>query len=79
LSIAGNNIQPTDIKIFSRFINLKVLHTGTTKEFIEESGNRNKFYGSLESLKNLSDLGFLCIEATDVDSGLEYLPSSLVQ
>jgi hypothetical protein len=44
-----------------------------------ENGKRNKFFGSLKSLKNFKRLGFLCIEATDVNEGLEYLPSSLIR
>jgi hypothetical protein len=78
LRIYDNNIQPTNISIFSRFVNLEVLQLGTTKDFLEK-GKRNKFYGSLESLKNLTKLETLCIEATDVDRGLEYLPRTLVQ
>ncbi|CAG8565398.1 19367_t:CDS:10 [Racocetra persica] len=42
---------------------------------IEIYGRRNKFYGSLESLKDLNELERICIEATDVDRGLEYLTS----
>jgi len=37
----------------------------------------NRFYGSLQPLQNLTKLESLCIEATDIDSGLEYLPNSL--
>jgi hypothetical protein len=41
------------------------------------AGNGNRFYGSLKSYQNLTKLTSICIEATDVDSGLEYLSMSL--
>jgi len=37
----------------------------------------NHFSGSLEPLKNLTQLRLLDIGNTDIDSGLEYLPTSL--
>jgi Leucine-rich repeat (LRR) protein len=37
----------------------------------------NNFYGSLEPLKNLSEIQELDIRDTDIDSGLEYLPESV--
>lgn len=37
----------------------------------------NRFYGSLKPLQNLTKLENLCIEATDIDSGLEYLSDLL--
>jgi len=76
LHIFSNKIEPTDISIFSRFINLKILKIGTDKYDFKQ-GKHNKFYGSLKSYQNLTKLKEICIEATDVDSGLEYLPVSL--
>ena len=76
LVIGSNNIQPTDIEVFSRFVNLKELKIGTTSIGLEK-GKRNKFYGFFKSWKNLTKLTKICIEATDVNEGLEYLPSSL--
>jgi len=78
LMIFSNNIPPTDIIIFSRFSNLKVLKIGTTKGALAE-GRHNKFFGSLQAYQNLTQLRNICIEAIDVDRGLEYLPASLVQ
>ena len=77
LDISCNDIQPTDISIFSRFINLKVLKTGSRSNKVSE--NRNRFYGSLKAFQNLTKLEMVCIEATDVDSGLEYLPTSIAR
>ncbi|CAI2173372.1 6724_t:CDS:2 [Funneliformis geosporum] len=42
-----------------------------------QQGYRNRFIGSLEFLKNLVKLKSLHISNTDIDSGLEYLPSSI--
>jgi hypothetical protein len=78
LSIFNNNIQPTDISFFSKFVNLKELKIGTMERGLEK-GKRNKFYGSLKSYQNLTKLEGICIEATDVNEGLEYLPEKLVQ
>jgi hypothetical protein len=78
LTIYDNNIKPTDISIFSRFVNLETLKIGTTKESLQKN-KRNKFYGSLESYKNLTKLESICIEATDVDRGLEWLPEGIAR
>jgi len=78
LSIFDNNIQPTDISFFSKFINLKYLKIGTRKPSLEK-GKHNQFYGSLKSYQNLTKLEDICIEATDVNEGLEYLPESLAK
>lgn len=78
LNIYNNNIQPTDIEIFSKFANLTCLKIGTEKEAFQ-NGKHNKFYGSLKSYQNLTKLERICIEATDVDRGLEHLPMSLAK
>ncbi|CAG8623922.1 8344_t:CDS:2 [Ambispora leptoticha] len=78
LNIYNNNIQPTDIEIFSKFSNLTCLKIGTEKGAFQ-NGKHNKFYGSLKSYQNLTKLERICIEATDVDSGLEHLPMSLAK
>lgn len=77
LQIYNNKIQPTDISIFSKFVNLKNLKIGTM-ENSSKQGKHNKFYGSLKAYQNLTKLEEICIEATDVNEGLEYLPESLV-
>jgi len=78
LKINDNNIQPTDIKAFKHFINLEDLRIGTVGLLsLLEDGKRNKFYGSLKSWRNLAELKYVGIEATDIDSGLEYLPIDL--
>jgi hypothetical protein len=37
----------------------------------------NRFYGSLEFLRNITKLEELDVNNTDIDSGLEYLPDSV--
>ncbi|CAG8448146.1 807_t:CDS:2 [Racocetra fulgida] len=76
LIIYCNNIQPTDIAFFSKFVNLETLQIGALSSSLSET---NYFYGSLKSLKNLTKLKQICIAGTDVEEGLEYLPDSLAQ
>ncbi|CAI2161484.1 10379_t:CDS:2 [Funneliformis geosporum] len=78
LLIYNNNIKSTDIAFFSKFVNLKYLRIGTMKHALEKN-KHNKFYGSLKSYQNLTKLESICIEATDVNEGLEYLSQSLVK
>lgn len=76
LSIYNNKIQSTNIEVFSRFVNLMALKIGTQQKALKD-GKHNKFYGSLKSYQNLTKLTSICIEATDINEGLEYLPESL--
>jgi len=66
LNVANNKLSGQHINKFSDFRNLKCLYLGG-----------NGFYGNLESLKNLTKLEELNFLDTEIDSGLEYLPSSL--
>lgn len=78
VGIYNNEIKPTDISFFSKFVNLRYLKIGTSEEGLKE-GKHNKFYGSLKAYQNLTKLTSICIEATDVNEGLEYLPESLAK
>ncbi|RIA80678.1 hypothetical protein C1645_838288 [Glomus cerebriforme] len=40
-----------------------------------ESKTYNKFFGSLEPIKNLTKLEKFCIAGTDVEEGIEYIPA----
>ncbi|CAI2172877.1 12060_t:CDS:2 [Funneliformis geosporum] len=73
LFVNCNNIEPTDIEIFSPFVNLSSFRMGTTSRGLNF---RNRFYGSLKSLKNCSNIlsNIFCFDFTDIDSGLEYMP-----
>ena len=50
LHINSNNIQTTDISIFSKFVNLKTLKIGSLKNDLKQS-KHNQFYGSFKSWK----------------------------
>ncbi|KXN68582.1 hypothetical protein CONCODRAFT_9180 [Conidiobolus coronatus NRRL 28638] len=67
LNVVRNKLEKTDIEVFSLLVNL---------EDLEIEGN--KFYGSLESLKNCTKLESLIIHCTDINRGIEYLPNSLI-
>ena len=73
LRISNNKLTQRDLSIFSRFTNLEVLTIGsdTDKKF-------NNFVGSLKPLQTLRNLKNLDISNTNIDSGLEYLPDSLI-
>lgn len=80
LELKNNNLVSTDIEIFSRLVNLARLEIGNEDSWMKiDSDNKdnNEFYGSLESLKNLTKLSHLNISKTNIDSGLEYLSESL--
>jgi hypothetical protein len=79
LIIYNNNIQPTNISVFSKFVNLTELKIGTMAIDIKEGTKHNRFYGSLKSYQPLTKLKSICIEACDIGEGLEYLPMSLVK
>ncbi|CAI2175662.1 4164_t:CDS:2 [Funneliformis geosporum] len=76
LHFMGNNFPEQDLSMFSKFTNLEFLEIGSCHNRISE-GVPNRFYGSLEPLKDLKKLNWLIIEDTDIDSGLEYLPKSV--
>jgi len=50
---------------------------GTDEPYWINQNIYNRFYGSLEPLRDMSKLQDLCIDSTDIDSGLEYLSDSL--
>jgi DNA repair exonuclease SbcCD ATPase subunit len=79
LCISNNLIEPTTLEFLRPFINLKTSLLGTDWRDYEERKKNNLFYGSLKPLQNLTKLEALCIAGTDIDSGLEYLPESLVK
>ncbi|CAH1765139.1 4440_t:CDS:2 [Entrophospora sp. SA101] len=75
LGLANNNIEPTNLEFLRPFINLTfklALGNDSPKNNI-----LNRFYGSLEPLRDMTKLKGLCIDGTDVEEGLEYLPTSI--
>ncbi|KLL05309.1 MAG: hypothetical protein MRERV_2c031 [Mycoplasmataceae bacterium RV_VA103A] len=77
LRINNNNINPSNLTIFSQFRNLKWLEIGNEDKNKINQGIYNHFSGSLEPLKDSKKLLFLNIKNTDINSGWEYLPDSL--
>jgi hypothetical protein len=82
----GFNVIDSDLNAFSRFTNLENLSLGTccygisNKDSQSQESKRenfNKFHGSLEFLKELSQLKKINISDTDIDGGLEFLPVSV--
>ena len=61
----------------SHLVKLKDLDLGNWGEGEPPQVIYNHFIGSLEPLKNMNKLKILYIYNTDVDSGIEYLPSNL--
>jgi len=78
LIICDNNIKSTNISFFEPFTNLIRLKLGTAGRGLGE-GKNNQFYGSLKSYRKMTKLEKICIEATDINEGLEYLPLSLAK
>jgi hypothetical protein len=77
LEMSENNIQTTNLEVFRRFVNLyKLLINNNDEERIDQ-GIYNRFYGSLEPLKDLTKLETLDISKTDNDNDRKYLPNSL--
>ncbi|MCE8163292.1 MAG: hypothetical protein I3273_03890 [Candidatus Moeniiplasma glomeromycotorum] len=72
LWLQGNNFHQ-DLSFLSGAVNLEILALGSWL-FTKKS---NKFYGSLEPLKEMKKLKSLDIVDTDIDSGLEYLPENI--
>ncbi|CAG8561875.1 18483_t:CDS:2 [Racocetra persica] len=71
LNLSNNNFSKNDLSPFSKFTNLENLYLSTTDKKGIEQGSYNKFFGSLESLKNLTKLKKLDIVNTDINSGVE--------
>ncbi|CAI2184376.1 807_t:CDS:2 [Funneliformis geosporum] len=63
------SLAQQNIEVFSKSINLEELCIGNDISERLKGKVYNHFHGSLESLKNLTKLKKLQIEATDVDSG----------
>jgi len=77
LEINDNNLRKQDLSVFSQFINLKTLWIGNNGKEKIQNGFYNRFYGSLEHLKNLTKLKNLHISNTDINNGVEFLPDGI--
>jgi len=77
LYLENNNISEQNLSCFEEFTNLTALLVGNSDKNKIKKGIYNRFTGSLEFLKDLTRLERLSIKNTDIDSGLEYLPSTI--
>ncbi|CAG8579840.1 9238_t:CDS:2 [Rhizophagus irregularis] len=77
LLISDNNFSRQNLEFLEPFTNLSHLYLGTSNKELIQRGIYNRFQGSLKPLRNLKNLVKLDIYETDIDSGLEYLPSNL--
>jgi len=77
LSICNNFFLSQELSFLSHLVNLRYLFLGNYNEQKINRGIYNRFFGSLEPLKNMNRLELLEIINTDLDSGLEYLPESI--
>jgi Leucine-rich repeat (LRR) protein len=86
LYLSNNNFAKQDLSAFKDLLNLEELSIGNYREtnlrqisagdYGESKIKQNiynRFYGSLEPLKDLTNLNLLEINNTDINSGLEYL------
>jgi Leucine-rich repeat (LRR) protein len=77
LSLRNNNFPEQDLSVFSKFINLEGLHVGNDEQEKINQSIYNRFIGSLAPLKDLTKLKRLDVSNTDINEGIEYLPSSI--
>ncbi|WNE40480.1 MAG: hypothetical protein GBAus27B_000547 [Mycoplasmataceae bacterium] len=77
LNISNNNFQAETLDFLKPMTNLEWLDLGSYDEKWLGEGLINRFYGSLEPLKNMSKLNYFNIANTDINSGLEYLPKNI--
>ena len=77
LIIDNNNLSRQNVEVFSKFINLEDLRIGSDDREKIDQDIYNRFYGSLEILKNLTRLGDLSISNIDINGGVDYLPASV--
>jgi len=84
LQIFDNNIKPTTLDFLRPFINLKDCKLGlnsANEDYLGkiEENFYNRFYGSLEPIKNLTKLEEFCIAGTDLEEGIEYIPGLIAK
>jgi len=82
VSLIGLNLNSNqlsgDLEMFSHLVNLESLSIGNWDEDKIKQGIYNQFVGSLQPLQNCPKLLYLDISNTDLNAGVEYLPSSFI-
>lgn len=77
LCLFNNNLASTNLNVFSHLVNLTNLEIGNKDTWIQAGNSDNRFFGSLESLKNCIKLEYLDITNTNINTGLEYLSGNI--
>lgn len=77
LNVSDNNLPRQDLSVFSRFSKLEHLGFGNRNEVKIKGNVYNRFFGSLEPLKDLKRLRSLLMSNTDIEESLEYLPNNI--
>ncbi|KLL04388.1 MAG: hypothetical protein MRERV_24c009 [Mycoplasmataceae bacterium RV_VA103A] len=77
LNLDDNNFSEQDLSVFNGFAKLRFLGIGSNNKEKIEKNIYNRFVGSLEPLKSLTNLKVLHINNTDIEEGVEYLPQNL--
>ena len=75
INLSNNNFPARDLSEFRNFTNLVILSLGTNDRDRINWGIYNRWTGSLEPLKNLHELVALDINGTDINGGIEHLPT----
>jgi Leucine-rich repeat (LRR) protein len=78
LSLSNNNLSLRDLSFLSSFTKIKTLQIGNDAPGKISNGIYNRFFGSLEPLKDMNNLRTLCISETDTNEGLEHLSETLL-
>jgi len=77
LCVSNNNFPIQNLSVFSRLQNLEKLNISNSNKNKISQEIYNRFMGSSKPLKYLSKLRNLDISNTDIDRGLEHLPTSI--
>ncbi|CAG8708575.1 35278_t:CDS:2 [Racocetra persica] len=77
-NLNSNNFSESNLSSFKNFTKLEELKLGNDNKEKINQGIYNRFSGSLKPLKNLTKLKVLHIDNTDLNSGAEHLPASLI-
>jgi len=76
-NLMNNNLSLKDLSCFSCFTKIEELYIGTVDQERFNKGVYNHWVGSLKPLKNLNQLEKLNISNTEINEGIEHLPSNI--
>lgn len=78
LNVMDNNFSRQNLSFLKDLVNLEELRLGNWNAEKIKKNEYNRLWDSLENLKDMNKLVRLDIRNTDISSGLEYLPDSVV-